>query len=396
MNRKICVITGSRAEYGLLRVLMQLIKEDSELTLQVIATGMHFGSEFGATYENIETDGFDIDRKVEMLLRSDSGSGTSKSVGLGVIGMTDALSDLKPDLIVILGDRFEILAAATAALFMRIPVMHIHGGELTEGSLDDSIRHAITKMSHIHCVASEVYLHRVIQLGEMPERVHCVGGLGVDALKRITLIDRSELEEVLNFKFQRKNLLVTFHPVTTDTQLGRNQMRELLNTLEDYNDTGLIFTSPNADAGGRELSVMVDSFVASHPNARAYASMGHQRYLSCMAQCDGVIGNSSSGLLEAPTFNKGTINIGNRQAGRLRASSVIDCSPSRKEIKLALNQLYSTKFQLGLSGVLSPYGNGGASERVVNIIKTLELNHLMLKPFYDLSIASGSQSGSIS
>jgi GDP/UDP-N,N'-diacetylbacillosamine 2-epimerase (hydrolysing) len=375
---------------------MKLIKEDSELTLQVIATGMHFASEFGTTYENIEKDGFDIDHKLEMLLRSDSGSGISKSVGLGVIGMTDALSDLEPDLIVILGDRFEILAAATAALFTRIPVLHIHGGELTEGSVDDSIRHAITKMAHVHCVASEVYLQRVIQLGEMPERVHCVGGLGVDVLKKTMLIERPELEGILDFKFKKKNLLVTFHPVTTDTQLGRIQMRELLGALEDFNDTGLIFTSPNADAGGRELSVMINSFVANHPNARTYASLGQDTYLSCMAQCDGVIGNSSSGLLEAPTFNKGTINIGNRQAGRLRALSVIDCIPSRNEIKHALERLYSPEFQLSLSEILNPYGNGGASERVVHIIKNLELDQLTLKTFYDLPIASGSPSGFIS
>lgn len=384
MSRRICVITGTRAEYGLLRLLMQEIQGDSQLDLQLVATGMHFSPEFGSTYQTIEADGFRIDRKVEMLLSSDSANAIAKSVGLGVIGFADAYADLRPDLIVVLGDRFEILAAATAALFARIPVLHLHGGEVTEGALDESMRHAITKMAHVHCVAAEEYRKRVIQLGELPARVHCVGGLGVDAIKQTQLLDRAALEATLGFRLMDRNLLITFHPETLAEGSAASQMEELLAALESLDNTGLIFTLPNADAGGRELITMLQDFVAKHSNARAYASLGQLRYLSCMAHCDGVVGNSSSGLLEAPTLKKGSINIGDRQRGRLQASSVINCRAHRNDIKIALEKLYSPVFQAELASVCNPYGDGGASARVVGIIKELSIDGLLKKPFHDL------------
>lgn len=392
MSRKICVITGTRAEYGLLRLLMQGIRDDAQCELQLVATGMHLSPEFGSTYQAIEADGFCIDRKVEMLLSSDSAAGIGKSVGLGVIGFADVFEQLQPDLIVALGDRFEILAAATAALFTRIPVLHLHGGEVTEGAVDESMRHAITKMSHVHCVATEAYRRRVIQLGEQPERVHCVGGLGVDAIRQVRLLDRAELEASLDFKLKDRNLLITFHPATLDGESATDQMAELLAALGEMSDTGLLFTLPNADAGGRQLIAMLQNFVAGHANARAYPSLGQVRYLSCMSYCDGVIGNSSSGLLEAPSLKKGAINIGDRQRGRLQAASIINCRPVRQEIGAAIAQLYSPAFQASLAKISNPYGDGGASERVLALIKQLELEDLVQKTFYDLPV-TGNGSG---
>ena len=392
MSRRICVITGSRAEYGLLRLLMQGIRDDEQCELQLVATGMHLSPEFDSTYQAIETDGLRIDRKVEILLSSDSAVGIGKSVGLGVISFAEAFEQLRPDLIVVLGDRFEILAAVTAALFFRIPVLHLHGGEVTEGAVDESMRHAITKMSHVHCVASEEYRHRVIQLGEQPKRVHCVGGLGVDAIKQVRLLDRAELEASLDFKLKDRNLLITFHPATLEGESAAHQMAELLAALSELRDTGLVFTWPNADAGGRQLIAMLQDFVAGHANSRAYPSLGQLRYLSCMSLCDGVIGNSSSGLLEAPTLKKGTVNIGDRQRGRLQADSIINCRPDCQEIRTAVERLYSSTFQVSLAGVRNPYGDGGASDRVLTLIKQLQLEGLAQKTFHDLSVA-GTASG---
>jgi GDP/UDP-N,N'-diacetylbacillosamine 2-epimerase (hydrolysing) len=387
MTCRVCVITGSRAEYGLLGPLMQKINKDPQFLLQLIVTGMHLSPEFGSTFLEIEADGFRIDRKVEILLSSDTGIGMGKSVGLGVISFVDAFAELKPDLVIVLGDRFEILAAVTAALFVHTPILHLHGGEVTEGALDDSMRHAITKMSHVHCVATEEYRQRVIQLGEQPEKVYCVGGLGVDAIQQTQVVDRDELEVALDFKFRSRNLLVTFHPTTLSDVPVESQVSELLAALEDLSDTGLIFTLPNADAGGRKVITKLQSFVAAHPNARAYPSLGQQRYLSCMAHCDGVIGNSSSGLLEAPTLKKGSINIGERQHGRLQASSVINCRAERSEIKIAIQKLYSPAFYAILADVKNPYGDGGASTRIVDIIKALDFDGILQKSFYNLPSA---------
>jgi len=384
MSRKICVITGTRAEYGLLRWVMQGIRDASDLTLQVIATGMHLSPEFGMTYREIERDGFTIDRKVEMLTSSDTPVGIAKSMGLGLIGFADALSELKPDMIVVLGDRFEMFSAVSAALVGRIPVAHLHGGELTEGAFDEAMRHSITKMSHLHFVAAEEYRQRVIQLGEQPERVFLVGGLGIDNIKRLQLLDRRELESAMKFQFGSKNLLITFHPVTLEHSTASEQMTELLDALSELKDTQLIFTMPNADTDGRVLMKMVEEFTSKFSNARAYTSLGQLRYLSCIAHVDGVVGNSSSGLAEVPSFRKGTINIGDRQRGRLRAESVIDCEPTRSDIAEALEKLYSPDFQSVAGRVINPYGEGGASEKVVGIIKNHSLNGLVKKTFYDL------------
>jgi GDP/UDP-N,N'-diacetylbacillosamine 2-epimerase (hydrolysing) len=306
-------------------------------------------------------------------------------MGLGLIGFADALNELRPDLMVVLGDRFEIFSAVSAALVTRIPVAHLHGGETTEGAFDEALRHSITKMSHLHFVSAETYRQRVIQLGEQPERVFLVGGLGLDNFKHLQLLARYELETSLDFKLGPKNLLITFHPVTLETAAAANQMEELLGALADLKDTQLIITLPNADTEGRVMMKMVEKFVVEHANARAYTSLGQLLYLSCIAQVDGVVGNSSSGLLEAPSFKKGTINIGDRQRGRLQAESIINCEPNRKSIAAALEQLYSRGFQTRLSQVTNPYGEGGASEKVVSILKHCSLAGIIKKTFYDLT-----------
>ena len=387
MNRKICVITGTRAEYGLLRWVMQGIQDDADLTLQIIATGMHLSPEFGLTYKDIEADGFEISRKVEMLTSSDTPVGIAKSMGLGMIGFADALNELNPDLMVVLGDRFEIFAAVATGLVARIPVAHLHGGESTEGLIDEAIRHSITKMAHLHFVAAEEYKQRVIQLGEQPESVFLVGGLGIDNIKRLQLLERKALEVDLGFKFGKKNLIITFHPVTLDVGSAETQMQALLATLANLEDTQLIFTMPNADTDGRTLIKMVEQFASQHANAHAFTSLGQLRYLSCIAQVDGVVGNSSSGLAEVPSFKKGTINIGDRQGGRLQATSVINCEPNQKSIANAINILYSPSFQRDLSKVRNPYGEGGASEEIVKTIRSITLESLIKKHFYDVSQA---------
>lgn len=387
MKRKICVITGTRAEYGLLRWVMEGIQDDSGLTLQIMATGTHLSPEFGLTFREIEQDGFQIDRKVEMLTSSDTPVGIAKSMGLGLIGFADALNELHPDLIVVLGDRFEIFSAVSAALVARIPVAHVHGGETTEGSIDEALRHSITKMSHLHFVAAEEYRQRVIQLGEQPDRVFMVGGLGVDNIKRMTLLDREALEQSLGIQLGEKSLLVTFHPVTLETGTAADQMAALLAVLDGLHDTQLVFTMPNADTDGRVLKTMIEQFVAQHANSCAYTSLGQLRYLSCLAHVDGVVGNSSSGLLEAPSFQKGTINIGDRQRGRLQAASVINCEPTRESITTALKHLYSAGFHTGLRNVRNPYGEGGASEKILATLKSAALDGVVKKSFYNASRA---------
>jgi GDP/UDP-N,N'-diacetylbacillosamine 2-epimerase (hydrolysing) len=388
-KRKICVVSGSRAEYGLLRWVMEGIRQTPDLELQILVTGMHLSPEFGLTYREIEKDGFLIDRKVEMLLSSDTPTGLAKSMGLGLIGFGDALQQLQPDLMLVLGDRFEVFSAAAAAMVARIPVAHLHGGEATEGAFDEAIRHSITKMSHLHFVAAEDYRKRVIQLGEHPDRVFVVGGLGIDNIKKLTLLDRPALEASLGFKLGFRNLLITFHPVTLENETSTQQMAELLAALDMLEDTHLIFTMPNADTNGRVLFDMIKQFVAEHPNARAYTSLGQLIYLSCIRHVDGVVGNSSSGLTEVPSFAKGTINIGDRQRGRLKAESVIDCGPDRESIAAALRQLYSPAFQAGLKTVRNPYGEGGASEKIVQVLRDYPLDSILKKSFYVLAALAG-------
>jgi GDP/UDP-N,N'-diacetylbacillosamine 2-epimerase (hydrolysing) len=384
MKRKICVVTGSRAEYGLLQWVMAGIRAAPDLELQVVVTGMHLSPEFGLTFREIEKDGFRIDRKVEMLLSTDTTAGIAKSMGLGMIGCGEALQELRPDVMVVLGDRFEIFSAAAAAMVARVPIAHLHGGETSEGAFDEAIRHSITKMAHLHFVAAEEYRQRVIQLGEDPRRVFLVGGLGVDTLKKTTLLDRSALEASLGLRLGPKNLLITFHPVTLENSTGLAQMEELLAALDRLVDTQLIFTMPNADTGGRVLSERVAKFAAGRANAHVFTSLGQLRYLSLVSQVDGVVGNSSSGLTEVPSFRKGTINIGDRQRGRLEAASVIGCEPDRQSIGSALERLYSPAFQTLLTTVRNPYGEGGASEKIVEQLRGHALDAILKKTFYDV------------
>jgi GDP/UDP-N,N'-diacetylbacillosamine 2-epimerase (hydrolysing) len=317
-------------------------------------------------------------------LSADSSAAIAKSMGLGMIGFADALAGLQPDLVLLLGDRFEIFAAASAALVARIPVAHLHGGETSEGAFDEALRHSITKMAHLHFVAHEDYRRRVIQLGEQPDRVWQVGGLGVDAIRRLQLLERAMLEADLGFAFGAKNLLITFHPATLEASAAERQMQALLDVLAERGDTQLIFTLPNADTDGRALAQMVREFAARHANAHVFASLGQLRYLSCVAFVDGVVGNSSSGLAEVPSFGKGTVNIGDRQRGRLKAASVIDCEPTPEAIGAALDKLYSVPFQALLPTVRNPYGDGGASDRILEVIRSVQLNALIKKSFHDL------------
>lgn len=389
--KTICVVTGTRAEYGLLRWLMEGIRQSPDLTLQVIVTGAHLSPEFGLTYRDIEADGFVIDRKVEMLLSSDTSVGVAKSMGLAMIGFGDAFAELSPDLVLVLGDRYEIFSAAAAATIARIPVAHLHGGETTEGAFDEALRHSITKMAHLHFVAAQAYRRRVIQLGEDPARVFLVGGLGIDNILKLDLLDRGALEAALDFKLGPKNLLITFHPATLEQGAAAGQMDELLAALDTLPDTHLIFTMPNADTEGRALIRQLEAYVAGRPNAKVFASLGQLRYLSAIAQVDAVVGNSSSGLAEVPSFRKATVNIGERQKGRLKAQSVIDCETDRESIKTALDRAYSAEFQASLGQVQSPYGDGGASQKILHILETHDFSGSLKKTFHDIPNVNGAE-----
>jgi len=389
MRRKICIITGTRAEYGLLYWLMKEIQKDPDIELQLIATGMHLSPEFGLTYRQIEKDGFKIDKKIEILLSSDTPAGVSKSMGLGMIGFSEVYADLKPDIVVLLGDRFEIFTAATAAMIARIPIAHLHGGETTEGAFDEAIRHSITKMSHLHFTATEEYRRRVIQLGEDPERVFNVGGLGIDNIKKLKLMDKEEFEDSINFKLGPKNLMITFHPVTLEHATAGEQFQNILYALDELEDTRFIFTKPNADIEGRVVVKIIDEYVYIRKNsykAIAFVSLGTRRYLSAMQFMDGVVGNSSSGLAEAPTFKIGTINIGDRQRGRIKADSVIDCKPTKDSILTAFKKLYSEEFQEKLRNVKNPYGDGGAADKIKKVLKEKDLADILKKRFYHISV----------
>ncbi len=384
MKGKVCVVTGTRAEYGLLYWLMKAIQEDHDFELQIIATGMHLSPEFGLTYEQIEKDGFKIDKKIETLLSSDTPAGISKSMGLGMIGFADAYAELKPDIIVLLGDRFEIFSAAASAMIARIPIAHLHGGEATEGLIDEPIRHSITKISHLHFTAAEEYKRRVVQLGEDPARVFNVGGLGIDNIRKLKLMSREEFEDSINFKLSSKNLLVTFHPVTLEHATAGDQFQNLLNALDELEDTKFIFTKPNADTEGRLIIKMIDDYVFENShNAVAFTSLGQLRYLSALKFVDACIGNSSSGLAEAPTFKIGTINMGDRQRGRLMADSVIDCEPEKESILSAIRKLYSKEFQNKLKDVKNLYGEGGAAKKIKKTLKEVDLSDILKKEFYD-------------
>ncbi|CAA6826997.1 MAG: UDP-N-acetylglucosamine 2-epimerase (EC [uncultured Sulfurovum sp.] len=386
MKRTICIVTGTRAEYGLLYWLMKEIESDKNLELQIIATGMHLSPEFGLTYKEIEKE-FRIDKKIEMLLSSDTAIGISKSMGLAQISFAEAYDELSPDILVVLGDRYEIFSAVSSAMIARIPIAHLHGGEATEGLIDESIRHSITKMSHLHFTANSEYQKRVIQLGEQPDRVWNVGGLGIDNIKKLKLLSKKAFEDSIDFKLNKKNILVTFHPVTLEQSTASQQFQVLLNVIDTLEDTTIIFTKANSDTDGRVINSMIDEYVkTNNDKSVAFTSLGQLRYLSALQYVDAMVGNSSSGLAEAPTFRIGTINIGDRQKGRMMADSVINCGSDTKSIQKAFDRLYSDEFQPLLSKVKNPYGDGGASKKIKDIIKAINLDGIVKKSFYNLEV----------
>ena len=385
-KKKICIVTGTRAEYGLFYPLLKRLKNDATFDLQIVATGMHLSPEFGMTYQEIEEDGFDINEKVEMLLSSDTEVGISKSIGIGMLSFADVFERLKPDLLIVLGDRFETFAAALSAFIAKIPIAHLHGGELTEGVIDDALRHCITKMSCFHFTSTEKYRKRVIQLGESPDRVFNVGAIGLDNINETELLQKEELENRLCFKFNGKTALVTFHPVTLENHSSEKQFKELLHALEDMKELKIIFTKPNADTDGRVIIELINKYGKSKPGkAISFSSMGRLNYLSAMKYVDVVIGNSSSGIIEFPSFGKATVNIGERQTGRIKAESIIDCRPVKGDIDAAIKKALSDDFRSLCKNVKNPYGKAGTAERIVDILKS-ELSKTMnlKKSFFDM------------
>jgi GDP/UDP-N,N'-diacetylbacillosamine 2-epimerase (hydrolysing) len=382
---KICIITGTRADYGLLYWTMKAIEENPNLELSVCVTGMHLSPEFGLTYKQIEFDGFQINGKVEMLLSSDTSVGISKSMGLAQIGFADFFERSKPDWVLVLGDRFEIFSSVTAAMIARIPVAHCHGGEATEGLIDEAIRHAITKMSHLHFTSTNDYRNKVIQLGEQPKNVFNVGALGIENINRLRLFNKEELESHIKFKLSSLNFLVTFHPVTLDHASADQQFKELLNALLAFKEAKIIFTKSNADHDGRMINQLIDDFVNKNSDrAISFVSLGQLKYLSAIKYCKVVIGNSSSGLIEVPSFKKATINIGDRQKGRVQAKSVISCKPEMKAIIESIQTALSDEFQLQLQNVENPYGEGNSSYKIAEAIQNASIQNILKKEFYNL------------
>lgn len=377
--RKVAVFTGTRAEYGLLYWLLKDLQQDSEIELQLIVSAMHLSPEFGMTYQQIETDGFTITEKVEMLLSSDSAVGTAKSIGLGVLGFADALERMKPDVLVVLGDRFEALAVTQAAMILRIPIAHIHGGEITEGAYDDAIRHAITKLSLLHFTSTEAHRNRVIQLGEHPSRVFNVGAVGLDHLQRSKMLSLAELSASLNFKLEQPYFLVTYHPVTLASEPAKASFENLLKALDAFPQHQIILTYPNADDGGREIIPLLEAYAKQQPSrVLAIPSLGQKRYLSAVKHAAAVVGNSSSGIIEVPSFKVPTVNIGERQRGRLAAESVFSC-PSNTA---AIIETLQSGLKSDLTQVVNPYGKGKASEAILKQLKAADLS--VVKTFYDL------------
>lgn len=387
MKKNICIVTGTRAEYGLLCPLIKKINEDDKLNLQLVVTGMHLSPEFGLTYKQVEEDGYKIDEKVEILLSSDTSIGISKSMGLAIISFSEVFDRLKPDMVVVLGDRYEIFSAVSVASISRIPVCHLHGGETTEGAFDENLRHSITKMSYLHFTSTEEYRKRVIQLGESPDRVFNVGAIGIENIKKMNLLSKEELERSINFKLDKKYAIVTFHPVTLENNTAKNQFKELLLVLDKIKDLKVIFTKANSDTDGRIINNMIDEFVLTNKERFiSFTSMGSLRYLSAIKYSDVVIGNSSSGIVEVPSFNKPTINIGDRQKGRIQDKSIINCDPIKKEIENAIEKALSKEFLENIKDVKNPYGDGNVSDKVIEKIKYfLENDKINLKKkFYDL------------
>jgi GDP/UDP-N,N'-diacetylbacillosamine 2-epimerase (hydrolysing) len=382
--KNILVVTGSRADYGLLKRLMKLIDADSEMKLQIIVTGSHLSSKHGLTYKEIEEDGFQIGFKVDIIENVIDAQSTARAMSKAQNEITKILIEIKPDLMVVLGDRYEILSAVISALLSGVPVAHIHGGEVTTGAFDDAIRNAITKMSHLHFTATEISRNRVIQMGEIPANTFNFGGLGVDALQSFNFLSQEDVEKNLEKKFGKKNLLVTYHPETISEKSASEQIKILLDALSLKKDINLIFTGVNADPGSGEISRAINQFVESNSNAKYYPSLGQSLYLSTLLYCDGVVGNSSSGILEVPTLKKATINIGNRQLGREMAESIFNCELDSGSIAKSIDEIYSENFRGVLSKVSNPYGRGGASLKIFEEIKKSDLSNLVVKNFHDL------------
>lgn len=385
MKRRVCVVTGSRADFGLLYWLMKEIQGDPALVLQVVVTGMHLSTEFGQTWRTVEEEGFAIDAKVEMLLSSDTPAGVAKSMGLGLIGFADVIERLRPDIVVILGDRFEMLPVAEAALVAGVPMAHIHGGEVTEGAFDDSIRHALTKLSHLHFVAAPEYARRVMQLGESPDRVFEFGAPGLDRVRRLPPLARSALEHDLGMKLGAPSFLVTYHPVTLAPHGDLAGADELLAALDAFPEATMILTGTNADTHGREIMRRFAVFAgANAARARLFDSLGSSRYLSLINQVDVVLGNSSSGIVEAPYMKTPTVNIGDRQRGRLRARSIIDCVADRSDIEKAIRKAISPEFREICRETVSLYGTGDSSRRIKDVLARIPLEGLIRKSFVDV------------
>lgn len=382
--KKICVVTGTRAEYGLMSRLMQLIKKDEDLELQIIATNMHLSVEHGETYKEIEADGFVIDKKIPILSLSDTANAVAKSVGIGIIGFADAYDELQPDMIMVLGDRYEILAAVSAALFYKIPVIHLHGGEITEGAFDDAIRHAVTKMAHLHFVSTKEYRQRVIQMGENPETVFYVGALGCDNIRQVPLMGKDELEQSLNFVLDRNTILVTFHPVTMENHTAEVQFKELLSAIDSFENLRVIFTMPNSDTDGRIIMELIKGYVDKNSQKAMWiTSLGMKRYLSTLQYIGAVVGNSSSGIIEVPSFHIPTLNIGDRQKGRIMAKSVINCLPVKEDVKVKLAAIMQPGYIEKLKNTKNPYDKPNTAQEIVRIIKEKN-NIVVLKRFYNI------------
>ena len=385
--KRIGIMTGTRAEYGLLKPLMQEINKDNDLELYLIVSGMHLSPEFGMTYQEIEEDGFEINAKVEMLLSSDSPAGISKSIGLGVIGFADEFQRADLDMLILLGDRYEALSAAISAMVMRIPIAHLHGGELTEGAIDEGIRHSITKMSYLHFTSTEQYRNRVIQLGENPERVFYVGALGVENIKKINLMTKEELEKSVHFEIDENTVVVTYHPVTLENNTVEEQFLNLLKVLDRNPKIRMIFTKANADTNGRIVNELIDKYAAQNSErACAFMSLGQKRYLSALKYCRIVIGNSSSGIIEAPSFGKPIINIGDRQKGRICADSVINCGYTQQEIQQAMETALTEEFENKARNCRNPYEKENTAANIISVIKDYLLNDKikLKKGFYDI------------
>jgi GDP/UDP-N,N'-diacetylbacillosamine 2-epimerase (hydrolysing) len=386
--RKICVVTGSRAEYGLLYWFLKKVEADNNFDLQLIVTGMHLSSDFGLTYKEIEKD-FKIKKKINIHLSSDKSVGISKSMGMAQALFAKAYNQLKPEIVIVLGDRYEIFSASIAAMIAKIPIAHIHGGEITEGSWDDCIRHSISKMAHLHFTATEEYRNRVIQLGEEPSRVFTVGGLGVENIKRLKLLGKNEFEKSINFQLNKKNILIAFHPVTLENNTSKKHFQELLNAINELTDTNIIFTKTNSDLNGKVINQMIDHYTKINPEKSiGITSLGQVRYLSALQHVDLILGNSSSGLLEAPSFNIGTINIGDRQKGRINAKSVINCLPKKEEILKTINKIYSSHFQRLLKLNKNPYDKGFPSKKIYKVLKKYKIDNILKKKFYNIKFKS--------